>query len=263
MVLFVGDPGAGGEALAVSWVGPVEHRAFESFEAADENFEGSTHLAPSLLNNWQIVTATHVQVSVLDGFGLESEVLTAEVTPAEVVAVGAACDPLYVFQRCEGGGLCPMDAPTCRRNVCGDGLPGLDEACDDGNLNPGDGCSPDCGLERRPRPFELNALPESIVMPDDATDWVSLQVPRSGDLHVSFGGDQATCALVDQPALILRARQPDDTWLTVWPPFPDQQPPQDGCIGFRVNVAAGVYRLLLDSSPNGTSGMLEAELFVR
>jgi cysteine-rich repeat protein len=175
--------------------------------------------------------------------------------------VGAACDPLYACQRCEGGGLCPTDAPTCGRNVCGDGLPGLDEACDDGNLNPGDGCSPACELERLPRPFEVNGPSEFIEVADDATDWVALQVPRAGYLRISYGFDDAACLRVDEPLLFLRARQPDDTWFTVWPPFPDQQLPQNGCInGFEVNVPAGVYRLLIDSPASGASGMLSAQV---
>ncbi len=261
IVPFVGDPDSGGEALAVIFTGPEVYLEFESFVAAGETFEGSTHLPPYRLNTWQVATVTHVQVSVLDGFGLESEVVTAEATPAEVVAVGAACDPLYAFQRCEGGGLCPTDAPTCGRNVCGDGLPGLDEACDDGNLNPGDGCSPACELERLPRPFEVNGPSEFIEVADDATDWVALQVPRAGYLRISYGFDNPACMRVDEPLLFLRARQPDDTWFTVWPPFPDQQLPQNGCInGFEVNVPAGVYRLLIDSPASGASGMLSAQV---
>lgn len=34
-------------------------------------------------------------------------------------------------------------------NVCGDGLKGADEECDDGNLNNGDGCSQYCTVEEK------------------------------------------------------------------------------------------------------------------
>jgi cysteine-rich repeat protein len=264
MRLFVGDPDAGGEEISVTFVGPVEYAAFESFEVvenAPERFEGATYLTPYWLSNWQVAAVTHVQVSVLDGFGLESEVLTAEVPPAEVAAVGAACDPLYVFQRCEGGGLCPSDAPVCRRNVCGDGLPGLDEACDDGNRLPGDGCSAACELERRPLPLDVGGLPELVMIAGDVTDWVDLQLPRAGFLRIQFDATPDVCAQFAQPELILRARQPDDTWFTVWPPFPDQHVALNGLCPFvDVNVPAGDYRLLIDSGVNGATAALTATL---
>jgi cysteine-rich repeat protein len=37
--------------------------------------------------------------------------------------------------------------PSCEDNVCGDGMQGPAEGCDDGNLEAGDGCGPACALE--------------------------------------------------------------------------------------------------------------------
>jgi cysteine-rich repeat protein len=34
--------------------------------------------------------------------------------------------------------------PNCQLARCGDGITGVGEVCDDGNLTPGDGCTPDC-----------------------------------------------------------------------------------------------------------------------
>jgi len=41
---------------------------------------------------------------------------------------------------CQGSG----ESAGCIGDVCGDGVPGLTELCDDGNLDPLDGCSPSC-----------------------------------------------------------------------------------------------------------------------
>lgn len=263
MRLFVGAPDAGGEAVSVTFAGPDEYAAFQSFQVGGEadQFEGSTYVSPYWLSNLQVTAVTHMQVSVLDAFGLESNTLTIEVLPAEVVAAGAACDPLYIFQRCEGGGLCPSDARICSRNACGDGLPGLTEVCDDGNRLPGDGCNAACELDRRPLPLVVNGLPEFVDMAGDATAWSELQVPRAGFLSIQFGDDPDVCMNFDQPALILRARQPDDTWFTVWPPFPDAQFALNGSCRFAgLPVAAGEYRLLIDSGANGATGALTATL---
>lgn len=40
--------------------------------------------------------------------------------------------------------------PTCKNPSCGDRVRDEREACDDGNRNPGDGCTPDCHWEPRP-----------------------------------------------------------------------------------------------------------------
>jgi cysteine-rich repeat protein len=65
-----------------------------------------------------------------------------------------------------GNGYCPTDfycwrghpgqecvAEMClklgeRLGICGNSIPEIDETCDDGNTNPGDGCSPSCRTER-------------------------------------------------------------------------------------------------------------------
>jgi cysteine-rich repeat protein len=45
---------------------------------------------------------------------------------------------------CPAGTACTASGTGCTRTTCGDGIKQPDEACDDGNLDGGDGCSPDC-----------------------------------------------------------------------------------------------------------------------
>lgn len=55
---------------------------------------------------------------------------------------------------CDDGASNGDDKPCtaqCRFNVCGDGLPCTDcveQECDDGNMTPGDGCTPECRFEK-------------------------------------------------------------------------------------------------------------------
>lgn len=74
-----------------------------------------------------------------------------------ILIFGAAVLPLACFQptsvTCESGLVCPSgtrcsaDGTDCIRdvpNACGDNVVGEGEACDDGNVTNGDGCSRDC-----------------------------------------------------------------------------------------------------------------------
>lgn len=58
--------------------------------------------------------------------------------------LGYASGSLRCLASCDGydTSLCSTAGPSC-----GDGIRAGDEACDDGNLAPGDGCDPDCALE--------------------------------------------------------------------------------------------------------------------
>jgi cysteine-rich repeat protein len=46
--------------------------------------------------------------------------------------------------RCPVGTICAANQDICIATPCGDGIVDIGEKCDDGNLMPGDGCSPDC-----------------------------------------------------------------------------------------------------------------------
>jgi cysteine-rich repeat protein len=55
------------------------------------------------------------------------------------------CDGLESGVACAYSGTAGLcDRGVCLPDVCGNGLRGPDEACDDGNTEPGDGCSADC-----------------------------------------------------------------------------------------------------------------------
>jgi len=47
----------------------------------------------------------------------------------------------------EAGWACSTAGTDCHKTVCGDGIREGNESCDDGNLIPGDGCTPDCKAE--------------------------------------------------------------------------------------------------------------------
>lgn len=58
-------------------------------------------------------------------------------------------------EECDEGAENSDSAPnrcrtSCKIPTCGDGVLDEAEACDDGNLDPDDGCNPDCGVEPRP-----------------------------------------------------------------------------------------------------------------
>ena len=89
---------------------------------------------------------------VITGFG-GNEVPRFMLTVAfpVVVEFGEACDDI---RRCGEGAYCPEavegeDPPVCTAHVCGDDLVGPEEACDDGNVENGDGCDENCAIEHR------------------------------------------------------------------------------------------------------------------
>ena len=66
---------------------------------------------------------------------------------------GAGAAYIYTLDPlCDEGGACACaygaDGPECRRRpLCGDDTRLAAEACDDGNVDDGDGCSAGCALE--------------------------------------------------------------------------------------------------------------------
>jgi cysteine-rich repeat protein len=83
---------------------------------------------------------------------------------------------------------------VCVRNICGDGKRDAGEACDDGNLDPDDGCTPDC---------ELTCEEDSDCSDKDAcrVDSLCRDDGRHGGLRVCTGGtplaDRTECEIKD------------------------------------------------------------------
>ncbi len=67
-----------------------------------------------------------------------------------ILAAGETCAPSMGAppgSACAEGLVCDATSGQCRATECGDGTPEGAEECDDGNLDPLDGCSPACALE--------------------------------------------------------------------------------------------------------------------
>jgi len=85
---------------------------------------------------------------------------------------------------CAAGESCGRDR-TCVRTSCGDGVLAAPEACDDGNVLVGDGCSATCTIEmgfacavQRPIPitngsFELEPFTNGWTLATGSVDWES------------------------------------------------------------------------------------------
>ena len=96
------------------------------------------------------------------------------------IPLGNACDPDDDTYDCVDEGHCPQpendgDAAVCVAHVCGDGVLGLEEICDDGNAEAGDGCNADC--EYAPTNFDAE--------PDDR-DNPHVVDHASGEMGVVF-----------------------------------------------------------------------------
>lgn len=98
----------------------------------------------------------------------------------------------------EEGAECGEDSScwrgVCVKNVCGDAKRDADELCDDGNLDPNDGCTPDCELscEDDSDCARANECLADSVCRDDG---------RHGGLRVCVGGsrleDRTECEIKD------------------------------------------------------------------
>lgn len=76
--------------------------------------------------------------------------------------------------------------------VCGDGLLEGEEECDDGNTEPGDGCSPDCRLERPSCASDADCEDENECREEARCDLTILQCV-AGDARVGAACDGAVC----------------------------------------------------------------------
>jgi cysteine-rich repeat protein len=130
----------------------------------------------------------------------------------------------------------------CRRARCGDGTVDTDEACDDGNVRSGDGCSRRCTVENRtpePEPNQTPALAPLVrpgttlvgSLPDGDTDCFALQVEGAGWIEAVARDIEDGCTLdvtlqlwrgrnATQP-LLSRARSADSPCVTL---DPDAEP---------------------------------------
>jgi len=62
-------------------------------------------------------------------------------------------------------GYALYDSQNCKTSVCGNGVLEYGEDCDDGNLEPGDGCSPSCEIEKDFECFNVNEYLPSVCVP--------------------------------------------------------------------------------------------------
>ena len=128
---------------------------------------------------------------VVDGFAgaaVGAYVLSLEIRP--LLAADDPCDPNDPGPLCPDGTGCvgAPGAATCAP-VCGDGLRVDPEACDDGNLEPGDGCDAECGVEPPPDVSGSGDFPRGV--PEDGANTFELSVARRSELvvHTSDGAD--------------------------------------------------------------------------
>ncbi len=79
---------------------------------------------------------------------------------------------------------------ACETNICGNSELEDGEQCDDGNVMPGDGCTPDCEIGKVWPPFFADGLVITEFMPNPATvtdavgEWVELYNPATTDIDI-------------------------------------------------------------------------------
>ena len=104
-----------------------------------------------------------------------------------------ACANLGAEAMCQVGavqGRC--FAGACITVICGDGLQGATEACDDGNTTDGDGCSANCASNETCGNGVLDpgeACDDANLADDDGCH-ANCEIPRCGDgiIEAAFGG---------------------------------------------------------------------------
>lgn len=117
-----------------------------------------------------------------------------------------------IAEECDGGPGCAEDCT--RIPVCGDGLVGAGEMCDDSNTADGDGCSATCQIEgviAETEPNDTTAeaaangatSPDAIfagaVSPDGDVDYYAIDVPGVADLVIETfdASGSGSCAGID------------------------------------------------------------------
>ncbi len=91
---------------------------------------------------------------------------------------------------------CRLDFTSCL-GVCGDGIREGQEACDDGGILPGDGCSPDCQIEtgwscQGDTPSICTPIcGDSLIVGEESCDGTNLGMKTCADF--GFGGGDLEC----------------------------------------------------------------------
>ena len=164
----------------------VRH-AGEAPEIVTQDDDGG--VAPCSLIEAHLDAGTYeIEVRTSDGVALPDYVLTVEIVLAALV--GEACDPEAVGPFCPHGTTCGgenADAPICAP-VCGDGLTIPPEECDDGNLEPDDGCSAAC-LRESQIGDEGGDLTGGFEEDESQTFTLSLRTPGWVSIETSDGDD--------------------------------------------------------------------------
>lgn len=100
---------------------------------------------------------------------------------------------LEAGEDCDDGNIFPGDgcSPTCTQEpVCGNGMKEEGEGCDDGNRMPGDGCSATCAIEElcgNGRVDDGEDCDDGGVEPGDGCDATCMREPRCGDTFLDMG----------------------------------------------------------------------------
>ncbi|MSP93251.1 MAG: DUF4215 domain-containing protein [Myxococcales bacterium] len=136
-------------------------------------------------------------------------------TDACIACKAASCGDGYLqvgVEECDDG-TANADAAdkcrkTCKKPTCGDKIADAGEACDDGNKNPGDGCSATCGLESIKRCADVNGGKSGVydVDPDGPGGtvpfavWCDFDTDGGGwTLVMSVNTQDGTLSTLDTP----------------------------------------------------------------
>jgi len=164
----------------------------------------------------------------------------------------------------ESTGAEPMP-PECAAVVCGDGIVGLDEPCDDANADDADGCTAQC---QRNEPTPIATLERSAQAAAFDTDG-SVLVVESGDdprlVRLAPDGTEiwgatlayihAVALLVGPEIVVVGNRSVDDAWEgSTWRFAPDGTP------NGRVDDSEGRYYVDADLAENGDTVVLLGSL---
>ncbi|MCB9730701.1 MAG: tandem-95 repeat protein [Deltaproteobacteria bacterium] len=112
---------------------------------------------------------------------LDTDPVTHPAQPEVCGAGGGTAD-----NNCNGLG--DLEEPLC--SVCGDGVIGAGESCDDGDIVPGDGCSADCALESGALHLTELHLPKPNG--NAAEQWIEIYNASTGAVDVGLLGLQVT-----------------------------------------------------------------------
>jgi cysteine-rich repeat protein len=154
-------------------------------------------------------------------------------------------------------------------DVCGDGIKGFSEACDDGNTMAGDGCSPTCTVEvSEIEPNDTTANANTFVAPYNA-----VLTPQSDidivAVNIAASGASLTATTTDQGSNACAAKTLDTKVEILAPNGTTVLAMGDDIVGncgsaLATNLAAGTYyvritggSLVTDPSPYGLNIIIQ------